>query len=183
MKRNSALILFCSVLLAAHAHAQVKLKDITDKVSNLACDNSNQCKSIGVGKRQCGGPDGYVTYSIKTVNESELETLVNQYNNSITFPPGSSGICVVPNTPIAACIASQCSADETTPTAHKEGDAVVIDLPAVVYYEGLNDAISAEGFSKPDISGKAVYKARLVSYKDEKDGSLKFRVEWIWKNE
>src|SRR5688572_25816000 len=79
--RNSALILFCSFIFSAHAMAQTELDDIYDMVADLSCDNSNQCKAVGIGKMHCGGPSRYLNYSTKTVDEADLDVLVSEYNN------------------------------------------------------------------------------------------------------
>jgi hypothetical protein len=186
--RNSALILFCSFIFSAHARAQTELDDIYDMVADLSCDSSNQCKAVGIGKMHCGGPDRYLNYSTKTVNETDLDMLVSEYNNNIVLAPDMVGICSMAPQPIGACIAHRCSAEAPLPVVRPQilaggVNSLVVDMPAVVYIQGLEHTISANGVHVVGAVGKTVYRVRLVSFIDENDGELKFRIESLSEQE
>ena len=45
------------------------MRDITAEIGDAACDSDTQCRTIGVGAKACGGPEGYVAWSSK-VNDA-----------------------------------------------------------------------------------------------------------------
>jgi len=86
-----------------------KIKAMTD----LDCDNSSQCKSIGIGHSPCGGYARYLVYSAKTTEIKKLKSLANQYSleqQQKNKKTGMVGICVHISPPKTYCSANQCIA-------------------------------------------------------------------------
>jgi hypothetical protein len=52
--------------------------------SDLRCDNSSQCHSLGVGAKACGGPENYIAWSSKNSDGAQLKA----WSNS-TPPPAA----------------------------------------------------------------------------------------------
>lgn len=66
--------------LASNERELLALKEeITQKVS-LDCDTSSDCRAIGFGSRSCGGPDSILVYSIKSMNNEDFISEVENYN-------------------------------------------------------------------------------------------------------
>jgi hypothetical protein len=45
------------------------MRDIATEIGDAACDTDSQCRTLGVGAKACGGPEGYVAWSSK-VNDA-----------------------------------------------------------------------------------------------------------------
>ena len=45
------------------------MRDIAAEIGDAACDTDSQCRTMGVGAKACGGPEGYVAWSSK-VNDA-----------------------------------------------------------------------------------------------------------------
>ena len=56
--------------------AAQRLPPITAAIGPAACDTSAQCRSIGIGAKACGGPEGYRAWSVKDGDESALRAAV-----------------------------------------------------------------------------------------------------------
>lgn len=79
--------------------------------SDKSCDTDEQCSSIGIGARPCGGPEKYMIYSKPNTDEKKLASAVDQYyliqklkNEKLK----KLGICVVATPPEVECIKQQC---------------------------------------------------------------------------
>jgi hypothetical protein len=55
------------------------LIEIQTEVSDAACDQPQQCRSIAIGAKPCGGPDSYLAWSSKRTDEKKLRSLVEQH--------------------------------------------------------------------------------------------------------
>ena len=56
-----------------------RFEEIRDMVANRSASKANQCHTMAVGAKACGGPATYIIYSTKNVNESDLEDRVCYY--------------------------------------------------------------------------------------------------------
>ena len=68
-ERNTAVGVASAELLAK---IQVELGD-------AACDGSQQCHSIAIGAKPCGGPDGYLAWSGKRTDLKKLRPLIERH--------------------------------------------------------------------------------------------------------
>lgn len=86
-------------------------KKIQDEIGTAECDNASQCRTMPVGHKACGGPEGYVAYSTKSGNSARLLALGEQYAAARKAENERSGIlsnCMVERDPGATCVAKRC---------------------------------------------------------------------------
>lgn len=55
-----------------------KKQEILNYIATFSCAEASSCNSIAFGAKPCGGPTEYLVYP-NTVNQSTLETMVNEY--------------------------------------------------------------------------------------------------------
>lgn len=59
----------------------VTMADIKSLIGTPAAQSIESCKVLPVGKKACGGPEGYVVYSSESVtDERALMNAIHQYN-------------------------------------------------------------------------------------------------------
>lgn len=86
-------------------------KKIQEEIGTAECDNASQCRTMPVGHKSCGGPEGYVAYSTKAGNTERLLALGEQYAAARKTENERSGIlsnCMVERDPGATCVANRC---------------------------------------------------------------------------
>jgi len=79
--------------------------------TNLSCDNSSQCHTLGVGAKACGGPENYIAWSSKNSDGSQLKALVEQHavaRRADDAREHMMSTCSVISDPGASCKAGQC---------------------------------------------------------------------------
>jgi hypothetical protein len=54
---------------------------INNYVGNAEADHSNQCQTVPIGAKPCGGPWGHLVFSTKTASKDVLSNLVERYND------------------------------------------------------------------------------------------------------
>jgi hypothetical protein len=59
--------------------SQVLWRQIVAEVGDAACDGPQQCHSIAIGAKSCGGPDSYMAWSSKNTDGKKLRSLVEQH--------------------------------------------------------------------------------------------------------
>lgn len=57
--------------------------EIESLASSSVCNESTECKFIGLGSKPCGGPWSYLVYST-TIDIENIKSLVETYNNKET---------------------------------------------------------------------------------------------------
>lgn len=83
------------------------LQAIRAEIGEALCDADNQCQSIGVGAKACGGPEGYLAWSSKHTDRQRLLDLVAQHREARRIEHASSDMvsdCRVLPDPGAACL-------------------------------------------------------------------------------
>lgn len=89
-----------------------KKQEILNYISTFSCTQASVCNSIAFGAKPCGGPREFLVYPY-TVNQTTLETLVNEYyemDNTYNIQTGASSDCMVivaPNT--IGCVNGVCT--------------------------------------------------------------------------
>lgn len=86
-------------------------KKIQEEIGTAECDNASQCRTMPVGHKSCGGPEGYVAYSTKAGNTERLLALGEQYAAARKAENERSGIlsnCMMERDPGATCVANRC---------------------------------------------------------------------------
>jgi len=83
------------------------LPPIKALIGDAACDSNEQCRSIGVGSKPCGGPSGYMAWSTKQTDGKALQAQVDRHakaqreedqragmNSNCLFTPDPGARCV-----------------------------------------------------------------------------------------
>jgi hypothetical protein len=106
-------------ILTACASAQPPTEQLWKKIqaanSDLACDNSSQCHSLGVGSKACGGPENYIAWSSKNSDGAQLKALVEQHSAARRADDkrlGMMSTCSIVSDPGATCRAGTCVVNE-----------------------------------------------------------------------
>lgn len=90
---------------------QALWKKIQDEIGTAECDDASQCRTMPVGHKSCGGPEGYVAYSTKSGNTARLLALGEQYAAARKAENERSGLlsnCMMERDPGATCVAKRC---------------------------------------------------------------------------
>ena len=80
-------------------------------VGAAACTDSAQCKTVALGARACGGPEGYLAYSTATTPSAPLHALAQRYAEQSRAGHATSGMmstCQFISDPGAQCRAGSC---------------------------------------------------------------------------
>lgn len=109
------------LILTACAGAQPTTEELWKKIqaanSDLRCDNSSQCHSLGVGSKACGGPENYIAWSSKNSDGAQLKALVEQHAAARRADDkrlGMMSTCSIVSDPGATCRAGSCVVNERT---------------------------------------------------------------------
>ena len=87
------------------------LDQIRALIGNAACSDASQCRTLPIGARPCGGPEGYLAYSTSSSPEAELLALAEQHRQERAKVHADSGIlsnCRFYPDPGAVCVAGTC---------------------------------------------------------------------------
>jgi hypothetical protein len=80
-------------------------------VGSAACTESSQCRTVPVGARACGGPEGYMAYSTSGSNEASLLALSEKYRAERKASHVATGMvsdCRMIQNPGSQCVAGSC---------------------------------------------------------------------------
>lgn len=97
--------------VAHNEDAASLLVRIRNGIGAAACTDSAQCKTLPVGARACGGPEGYLPYSTAVKSSEPLTELAARHaerrraNNAAT---GMISTCEVRPDPGAMCVKGAC---------------------------------------------------------------------------
>lgn len=97
---------------AAGAGSAALLAGIEAEVGDAACDGPQQCHSIALGAKPCGGPDGYIAWSSKRTDATRLRSLVAQHaagRKAENLRGKLLSTCVIETNPGATCQAARCT--------------------------------------------------------------------------
>jgi len=84
---------------------------IREGVADAACTSNAQCRTLPIGHKACGGPEGYLVWSSAGTSEGVLRGLVDQYNQARKRDVQQSGRvsdCSMLADPGARCDAGRC---------------------------------------------------------------------------
>lgn len=97
--------------VVAAAPASSLMDQLTAEIGDAACDNSQQCKTIAVGSKACGGPEAYLPYSTKRSDSAKVSRLAAQHAAQRKASDERSGMvsnCMMLMDPGAVCTAGRC---------------------------------------------------------------------------
>jgi hypothetical protein len=81
------------------------------QIGTAACADSAQCKTVPLGARACGGPEGYLAYSTAATPTAPLQALAERYAQQRRAEQAASGMlstCQFMADPGAQCRAGSC---------------------------------------------------------------------------
>jgi hypothetical protein len=84
---------------------------IRNTIGSASCTSSVECKTVGVGARACGGPEGYLAYSTSETPPASLEALAARHAERRRAAVSASGMistCNVLPDPGAVCDKGSC---------------------------------------------------------------------------
>lgn len=87
------------------------LAQIRALIGNASCTDGSQCRTLPIGARACGGPEGYLAYSTSSAPEAELKALAERHKQERSDFHAKSGImsnCRFMPDPGAVCVAGTC---------------------------------------------------------------------------
>lgn len=87
------------------------LQQIQAEVGSAACDSAQQCKTVAIGHKACGGPESYMAYSTKAGNGARIEQLAAALTAERKARDSASGRmsnCMLVADPGATCSAGRC---------------------------------------------------------------------------
>jgi len=97
---------------AAQAAAPAPLlQQLQAAIGDAACDSSDQCRTIAVGSKACGGPERYLPWSAKRSDGATLGRLAEQYAAARRIEDAKSGMmstCELLMDPGAVCQQQRC---------------------------------------------------------------------------
>jgi len=76
------------------------------------CSSSDECRSVPVGGKACGGPTGYRAYSTKGADPQTVEALAREEHEAAMAEARASGRvsnCMILADPGAACVQGKCT--------------------------------------------------------------------------
>lgn len=56
-------------------------KEIEEYAKNKACARGDNCRTMAMGSKPCGGPTSYIIYSLSKTDEKQLSDKVKQYTD------------------------------------------------------------------------------------------------------
>ncbi|WLI90258.1 hypothetical protein Q4S45_03795 [Massilia sp. R2A-15] len=80
-------------------------------VGSASCTESSQCRTVAVGARACGGPEGYLPYSTTVTASAPLQELARRHAERRKADVAASGMlstCEVIPDRGALCVAGTC---------------------------------------------------------------------------
>ena len=99
------------VRAAAPAATTDLLQQLRAEIGGAACDTAQQCKTIPVGHKACGGPETYLAWSSKASDGAKLRSLADAYGAKRKSENVASGMisnCMAVMDPGATCNAGRC---------------------------------------------------------------------------
>ena len=83
-------------------------------VGDAACDSDAVCRSMPIGAKACGGPEGYFAWSTQRSDASALAAAVARYNAgrvAINASDGRVSNCAMVMDPGVACLPGNAASD------------------------------------------------------------------------
>ena len=96
---------------AAPVMKSTQMQQIQTEIGDAACDSADQCKTVAIGHKACGGPETYLAWSSKRSDGAKIGQLaaaLEAERRSQTLRSGMISTCSVVVDPGAACSAGRC---------------------------------------------------------------------------
>lgn len=86
-------------------------QQIVAEIGTAACDAPQQCRTLAIGHKSCGGPEAYLAWSSKHSDAATLKALAERYQaarRQDDLRQGMMSNCALVSDPGASCQAGQC---------------------------------------------------------------------------
>jgi hypothetical protein len=96
---------------AAQPESARLAKELQALIGPAACTSDSQCRTQAVGAKACGGPSGYVAWSVQGTDARALTELAARQSAAQRRELDASGLrsnCAMAIDPGAACVAGRC---------------------------------------------------------------------------
>jgi hypothetical protein len=117
-RRALAIGLLTLASLASCAHpprpsaaAPALIEQIRAEIGDAACDSAQQCRSLAIGAKACGGPESYLAWSVKRSDGARLQALAERLREQREDENRRSQLlsnCALVTDPGARCVAGRC---------------------------------------------------------------------------
>ena len=87
------------------------LEQIQSEVGKAACDSTEQCQTIAIGAKACGGPERYLAWSSKNNDGKKIKALAYAQAEAQRRQQQNDGMlstCSIITDPGASCVAGRC---------------------------------------------------------------------------
>ncbi len=87
-------------------------KEIQEFAKNKACAGSDDCRTMAMGAKACGGPTSYIIYALSKTDEKVLSEKVKQYNDfqkELNIKYNRSSDCLFLSPPTVDCLNGVCT--------------------------------------------------------------------------
>lgn len=87
------------------------LAQIQEEVGAAACDSTQQCHTLAIGAKACGGPERYLAWSSKEHDGKKLKALAQAQAEASRKQQQADGMmstCAIVTDPGATCEAGRC---------------------------------------------------------------------------
>lgn len=116
----AVMVLVCSASACGSAPAPAQpapddsaalLRQVQSQAADLSCDSDQQCHTLAVGAKACGGPERYLPWSSKHQDGAALRALAARHAALRRAEDAKSGMlsnCLAVQDPGASCVAGRC---------------------------------------------------------------------------
>lgn len=87
-------------------------KEIQEFAKNKACSNGDDCRTMPMGAKACGGPTNYIIYALSKTDEKVLTEKVKQYTDfqkELNIKYNRSSDCLFLSPPTVDCLNGVCA--------------------------------------------------------------------------
>jgi len=87
------------------------LEQIQSEVGTAACDSTQQCQTIAIGAKACGGPERYLAWSSKNNDGKKLKALAYAQAEASRRQQQNDNMmstCSIITDPGSSCVAGRC---------------------------------------------------------------------------
>ena len=87
-------------------------KEIEDFAKNKTCSGGDNCRTMAMGSKPCGGPTSYIIYSLSKTDEKQLSDKVKQYTDlqkELNIKYNRASDCMFLTLPTVNCLNGVCA--------------------------------------------------------------------------
>lgn len=87
-------------------------KEIQEFAKNKACAGGDDCKTMAMGAKACGGPTNYIIYALSKIDEKQLFEKVKKYTDlqkELNIRYNRTSDCLFLSPPVVNCLDGVCA--------------------------------------------------------------------------